>query len=117
MFQKKFFSYCIQKKGWNKVDPRIRNAKHVSFGKMLLSFIRSAGNSAYKICDLLGIKLLTGLRLDFSHLSEHKFRHSFADLLNPLCSCFSETKSTQPAITCSKLTIETLEQDVKYVQS
>ena len=24
---------------------------------------------------------------------------------------------TQPAITCSKLTIETLEQDVKYVQS
>ena len=25
--------------------------------------------------------------------------------------------STQPAITCSKLTIETLEQGVKYVQS
>ena len=24
---------------------------------------------------------------------------------------------TQPAITCSKLTLETLEQDVKYVQS
>ena len=27
------------------------------------------------------------------------------------------TKISQPAITCSKLTIETLEQDVKYVQS
>ena len=26
-------------------------------------------------------------------------------------------KLTQPAITCSKLTIETLEQGVKYVQS
>ena len=26
-------------------------------------------------------------------------------------------KATQPAITCSKLTIETLEQEVKYVQS
>ena len=26
-------------------------------------------------------------------------------------------KYTQPVITCSKLTIETLEQDVKYVQS
>ena len=26
-------------------------------------------------------------------------------------------KTTQPAITCSKLTIETLEQGVKYVQS
>ena len=28
-----------------------------------------------------------------------------------------ELLSTQPAITCSKLTIETLEQGVKYVQS
>ena len=28
-----------------------------------------------------------------------------------------KTDHTQPAITCSKLTIETLEQDVKYVQS
>ena len=26
-------------------------------------------------------------------------------------------KDTRPAITCSKLTIETLEQDVKYFQS
>ena len=26
-------------------------------------------------------------------------------------------KTTQPAVTCSKLTIETLEQGVKYVQS
>ena len=28
-----------------------------------------------------------------------------------------KTEITQPAITCSKLTIETLEQDRKYVQS
>ena len=28
-----------------------------------------------------------------------------------------ESKVTQPAITCSKLTTETLEQGVKYVQS
>ena len=27
------------------------------------------------------------------------------------------SRTTQPAITCSKLTIETLEQGVKYVQS
>ena len=36
--------------------------------------------------------------------------------LNELIS-FKSFRSTQPAITCSKLTIETLEQDVKYVQS
>ena len=31
--------------------------------------------------------------------------------------CNLQCFSAQPAITCSKLTIETLEQDVKYVQS
>ena len=30
---------------------------------------------------------------------------------------FTKSQVTQPAITCSKLTIETLEQGVKYVQS
>ena len=33
---------------------------------------------------------------------------------NKICP---EWVATQPAITCSKLTIETLEQGVKYVQS
>ena len=40
------------------------------------------------------MKLLTRLRLGFSHLFEHKFRHNFADSLNPLCSCSLETEST-----------------------
>ena len=61
---------------------------------MLLKFIRPIENSTYKIYDPLGIKLLTRLRLGFSHLSEHKFRHNFADSLNPLCSCSLETEST-----------------------
>ena len=61
---------------------------------MLLNFIRPTGNSTYKIYDQLGIKLLTRLRLGFSHLSEHKFRHNFADSLNLLCSCSLETEST-----------------------
>ena len=43
--------------------------------------------------DPLGIKLLTRLSVRFSHLSEHKFRHNFADSLNLLCSCSLETES------------------------
>ena len=31
---------------------------------------------------------------DFSHLREHKFRHNFADTVNPLCSCALEAEST-----------------------
>ena len=37
----------------------------------------------------MGIKLLNRLRVDFSHLNEHKF----ADTLNTLCSCSLETES------------------------
>ena len=33
----------------------------------------------------LGIKLLNRLKVEFSHLNKHKFRHNFADTLNPLC--------------------------------
>ena len=92
-FKNSFLPYAI--KEWNKLDSEIRNAKtYASFRKMLLKFIRPIENSTYKIYDPLGIKLLTRLRLGFSHLSEHKFRHNFADSLNPLCSCSLETEST-----------------------
>ena len=42
----------------------------------------------------MGIKFLTRLRLGFSHLNEHKFKHNFHDCLNPLCSCSLEVEST-----------------------
>ena len=41
--------------------------------------------------DPLGEKLLTRLRLKFSHLKEHKFRHGFADTINPMCACGVQT--------------------------
>ena len=59
---------------------------------MLLAFIRTKGNSTYETYDPLGIKLLTRLRLAFSHFPEHKFRHNFPESLNPLCSCSLETE-------------------------
>ena len=92
-----FRNFCLLYaiKHWNKLDPEIKNAKtYASFRKMLLNFTRPIGKSTYKIDDPLGIKLLTRLRLGFSHLSKHKFRHNFADSLNPLCSCSLETECT-----------------------
>ena len=41
-----------------------------------------------------GIKLLTRLRVGFSHLREHKFRHNFVDAINPLCSFGNFVEST-----------------------
>ena len=55
---------------------------------MLLNFIRTIENSTYKIYDPLGIKLLTRLRLGLSYLSEHKFRHKFADSIDSLTFFF-----------------------------
>ena len=82
-------------KEWNKLGSEIRNAEtYDSFRKMLLNFRRPIGSSTYKIYDPLGIKLLSRIRFGFSYLSGHKFRHNFADPLNPLCSYSLETEST-----------------------
>ena len=47
----------------------------------------------FSIYDPFGIKLLNRLRLDLSHLNEHKFSHNFADTLSPLWSCSLETEN------------------------
>ena len=50
----------------------------------------------YNIYDPQGPKFLNKLRLGFSRLREHKFRHDFADTVNPsLCSCALEIESTE----------------------
>ena len=35
------------------------------------------------------------LRLQFSHLNKHKFRHGFCDTVNPMCACGTEIKTTE----------------------
>ena len=42
----------------------------------------------------INVKLLLRLRLDFSYLNEHKFRHNFHDIINPMCSCGKEPETT-----------------------
>ena len=49
----------------------------------------------YGIYDPFGVKLINRSRLGFSHLREHKFRHNFADTVNPLSSCPFETENTE----------------------
>ena len=47
------------------------------------------------IHDPQGAKLLSRLRLKFSHLNEHKFRHNFKEYVSPMCACRLEIESTQ----------------------
>ena len=39
----------------------------------------------------VGFQLLTILRIDLSHVNEHKFTHNFREFFNPLCSYNLET--------------------------
>ena len=52
-------------------------------------------NSLFSVYDPLGVKLLTRLRLQFSHLNEHKFRHGFSDTINFMCACGTEIETIE----------------------
>ena len=52
-------------------------------------------NSLFSIHNPVGVKVLTRLRLQLSHLNEHKFRHGFEDTISPMCSCNTEIESNE----------------------
>ena len=92
-FKNSFIPNVINK--WNKLDPDIRSSTSYNlFRNTLLTFIRPAQRKTFNINDSVGVKLLTRLPLGFSHLRDHKFRHGFRDILNPLCPCSIETVTT-----------------------
>ena len=92
-FKYSFFPSTLN--DWFKLDNNIRNSESIEiFKSKLLSFIRPVQSNIYSIFDTEGLKLLTRLRLGFTHLNEHKFRHNFQDCLNPLCSCSLEIEDT-----------------------
>ena len=88
-----FFPNVINE--WNKLDEKIKGATSFSlFTASLLKMGRPYANSTYTIHNPDGKSLLTRLRLGLSHLNEHKFRHNFADCVNPLWSCSIEPETT-----------------------
>ena len=91
-FKKTFFPYCINE--WNNLNAEVRNGKSIHiFKKMIVN--KKKENSLSSICDPLCVKLLTRLRLQFSHLNEHKFRHDFGDTVSPMYGCNAEIKNTE----------------------
>ena len=86
---------------WNKLDPNIRSsASYNLFRNTLLKFLRPVQRKTFNVNGSVGVKLLTRLRLGFSHLLEHKFRHGFIDILNPLCPCSIEAETTGHYFLC-----------------
>ena len=61
---------------------------------IFLSFVRPKAKSIFNCNSSKGLKFVTRLCLGLSHLREHKFKHSFQDYINPLCTCSLDMEST-----------------------
>ena len=80
---------------WFHLELSIGNSANINaFKQKLLPFICPLENSIFNVFDQEGLKLLTRLRLGFSHLNEHRFGHNFRECLEPLCTCSLETENT-----------------------
>ena len=80
---------------WNKLDLNIRNSESLtSFKGKVLKCIRPSENSIFLCNNPKGIQLVTRLRLDLSHLREHKFKHNFTDTFNPICNCGEDIETS-----------------------
>ena len=62
---------------------------------MLMKFFSLQERLLFSIHDPTGAKLLTRLRLKFSHLNKLKFRHNFENIVVAMCDCGTETETTE----------------------
>ena len=92
-FESFFFPHCTE--AWGDLSEELRNIDSIyTFKSSILNFVRHRENSVFTVHDVNGIKLLTRLILDFCHLNEHKFRHNFNNVSNPMCSFRKEPETT-----------------------
>ena len=81
-----YFPDCISQ--WNNLDSRVRNLPSIAtFKRVILDFIRPVPTPMFKINILSIFVFFIRLRVGFSHLCDHKFRHSFLDTVDPISSC------------------------------
>ena len=80
---------------WNNLDPILRNSKRFGdFKDRILKHIRPCPSSVFNCDNCKGIALITRLRVGLSHLCQHKFKYSFQNCLNTICSCGLDIEST-----------------------
>ena len=85
MFSKILFFLVIDE--WNKLKIEIRNVESFpKFRRLLLNLDngRPSCRPIYNIFNPLGVKYLTRLHLDLSHLNGYRFNHNFHTVLT-LC--------------------------------
>ena len=98
-FKRSVFPFCVN--GWWKVDISLRNIKNIKrFKSMLKDIFNLKQKSLFAVHDPADVKFFSRLRLKFSHLNEHKFRHNFKNAMSPMRDCGSETETTDHFFLC-----------------
>ena len=81
-FSHTYFQNCMRE--WNQLNESIKSSSAVSVFKRRL--IRPPTRSLFGFHDIEGVRLLTRLRVEFSDLREHRFRHNL-QCSSPMCFC------------------------------
>ena len=67
-FESSYFPHCAE--AWGNFSEELRNINSINtFKTSILNFVGPRENSVFEVYDIKGVKLLTGLRLNFSHLN------------------------------------------------
>ena len=90
-YENSIFPDTIQ--SWKNLDEAKSKPSVQSFKKYLNNFIRPPGHPIFGIHDILGIILLTKIRVSFSDFLDHRFNHNF-NCNNPICLCGFEVKTS-----------------------
>ena len=90
-FKSYFFPWTITE--WNSLDIKICSSAYTTFKKHLIYEFKSVPNSLFNIQNTIGIKLLTRVRLGFSHLNKNRYNHKSKNRVNPKCIFSSENES------------------------
>ena len=91
-FKKYFFLLAITE--WNKLDPNLpRCDSYNIFKSYILKFIKLCSKSFFNCHNPIRIKYITRIRLDLTHLRQHKFKNSFQDKTNPICNWGNDVES------------------------
>ena len=92
-FSHTYFQNCVSE--WNRLDVSMRSSQTIfEFKRKFLKLIRPPKRSIFNIYDLEEIKLLTQLRVEFSDLRYHRYRHSF-HCTSPTCLCQTRTEDNE----------------------
>ena len=102
-----FFPFCYIH--WQDIDLTLKNSLSVEkFKYEYIKIFRPPKTNLFGIQDRQGLRLLTRLRVDFSDLRQHRYKHHF-HCMDPTCQCSTENETSEHfLIRCPRFSLQRL---------